>query len=175
MQKNNLEFNEKIQALQLRLIDEDGSIIGIVTKQEALAIGEEKKKDIVLVAKNSNPPVAKLCEKDKYIYKLMKEEKKKRNNSKKISVKEILVRIRTDKNDIANKMLRAKEFIADGNKVKINMRLKRKEIHMLQNGIDILNNLANELESVAKIESKTVLKEDEKPTNIFILLCPHKK
>ena len=130
MEKNQqkLRINFQIKVSQIRLIDEDGSSIGIIQIQDALKLAQSKNLDLIEINPKSSPPVCKIMDYGKYKY----EEKKKISESKKKQkiqeLKEINFRPSTDDNDLNHKLLSAKKFIVDGNKVKLSVRFKGREI-----------------------------------------------
>jgi translation initiation factor IF-3 len=151
-------INREIRAQEVRLIDEDKSQLGIVPAREALAIAEEKGLDLVEISPNANPPVCRLLDYGKYLYSIQKKAHEAQKLQKKISVKEIKFTPVIGEHDIEVKLKKIKEFLEEGNKVKITIwlrgRQKRKPemLHtMTEKILEIIREFA-EIESMPKKE-----------------------
>lgn len=147
-----LRVNRAIRARQVRVIDEDGKQLGIFTIQEALNIAEERDLDLVEVAPHATPPVCRLLDYGKYCYEQAKREREARKAQKTSMLKEIRLRPKTDDHDLETKARRAREFLLDGDKVKITVRFRGRERSHPELGQRILEQLIGLLKDVAEIE-----------------------
>jgi translation initiation factor IF-3 len=137
---------------QLRLVDEHGEMVGIVTRNEALDMAADAGLDLVEIAPNADPPVCKILDFGKYKY----EEQKKKNEAKKkqkvIEVKEVKFRPSIDDHDYDVKMRSMQKFIGEGDKVKVTMRFRGRELAHQELGMDVLMRVKGDLDLVAKVE-----------------------
>lgn len=122
-----LRFNNAITAPELRVIDENGDQVGILPREQALLKAREKGLDLIEISPTAQPPVAKITEYGKYLYHLQKEERQKRARQKTVEVKEIRLSIRIAAADLATKARKAEQFLKEGHKIKIDIRLKGRE------------------------------------------------
>lgn len=153
-QKKWYRINEKIFASQLRVLDSTGQQIGILPKYEALQKARDEGLDLVEVASHANPPVAKLIDFKKFLY---QEEKKKREEKKKAKTsetKEVRLGPFMSDNDLMVMVNRAKEFIADGDKVRLVVKFKGRQITKVSFGNEVITKVAHALSEVAKIEKE---------------------
>lgn len=118
------QINEEIRDAQIRLIDSDGSQLGIVSSKEALQLAASKDLDLVKIAPTANPPVCKIMDYGKYCFEQTKREKEARKNQKIVEVKEVRMTSKIDSNDFNTKAKQAIRFLEDGNKVKVSIRLQ---------------------------------------------------
>jgi len=137
---------------KLRLVDERGEMVGIVSRNEALDMAADAGLDLVEIAPNADPPVCKILDFGKYKY----EEQKKKNEAKKkqkvIEVKEVKFRPSIDDHDYDVKMRSMQKFIGEGDKVKVTMRFRGRELAHQELGMDVLMRVKGDLDSVAKVE-----------------------
>ena len=138
----------------MRVIDSDGKQLGILPRREALRLAEDRSLDLVEVAPNAEPPVAKLMDFGKYQYERAKREREARKSRKEIEVKEVRLRPKTDDHDIAFKVRQARSFLESGAKVKIRMRFRGREIYNLDVARKQFDHFAKELEDVGMIEQR---------------------
>lgn len=165
--KQDLPINEQIRAKEVQIIDAEGNKIGPISLNEALDIAYEKKLDLVLVAPNAQPPVCKLMNYGKYKFEQAKKEKEAKKKQKAIELKEIRITPNIEEHDFSFKAKNAKKFIEDGNKVKITVRFRGRELNYVKLGESVLNKFIEELDSVAIPEKKPVLEGK----NMFIILA----
>lgn len=118
------QINEEIRDAQIRLIDSDGSQLGIVSSKEALQLAASKDLDLVKIAPTANPPVCKIMDYGKYCFEQTKREKEARKNQKIVEIKEVRMTSKIDSNDFNTKAKQAIRFLEDGNKVKVSIRLQ---------------------------------------------------
>jgi translation initiation factor IF-3 len=146
--------NGAIQAPQLRVIDSDGKQLGILPRREALRLADDRELDLVEVAPNADPPVAKLMDYGKYQYEKAKREREARKSRKEIEVKEVRLRPKTDEHDINFKVRQARSFLQSGAKVKVRMRFRGREIYNLDVAKQQFDRFVSELEDVGVIEQR---------------------
>jgi translation initiation factor IF-3 len=147
-------LNAAIQAPQLRVIDSDGKQLGILPRREALRLADDRELDLVEVAPNADPPVAKLMDYGKYQYEKAKREREARKSRKEIEVKEVRLRPKTDEHDINFKVRQARSFLKSGAKVKVRMRFRGREIYNLDVAKQQFDRFVSELEDVAVVEQR---------------------
>ena len=150
-------INEEIRAKELRVIDTDGSQLGIMSRQEALDISEERKLDLVCVSPKANPPVCKILDYGKYKYELQKKEKEAKKNQKVIELKEIRLSLNIDTNDFNTKVNQAAKFLQQGHKVKVSIRFRGREMAHTSLGIDVEQRFAQALEGKAVVDKQPKL------------------
>lgn len=148
--------NDAIDAREVRLISEDGNQIGIVSKREALSEAEKRGLDLVEISPNANPPVCKIIDYGKYNYEQQKREKINKKKQHVITVKEVRFRPHTDTHDIETKVRKIREFIANGDRVKISVMFRGREMAHQEIGMDTIQNVIALLEDVAKIDKAPV-------------------
>jgi len=120
-------INEQIWAREVRLIDETGNQLGVMSRDQALDIARNKDLDLVEVSPDSRPPVCRIINFDKYRYQLEKKEKKQRKSSKKTELKEVRLGVRTGEHDLEFKRKKALQFLKEGRKVKIELVMRGRE------------------------------------------------
>tara|TARA_Y100001970_G_C14256509_1_gene875906 strand:+ start:3444 stop:3983 length:540 start_codon:yes stop_codon:yes gene_type:complete len=152
--KNNaLRINEHITAGQVRVISSNGKQLGILNIREALNVAEDEGFDLVEVSPEANPPVCKIIDYGKLKYKEQKSKKEAKKKQKTIEIKEIKMRPGIDKHDYDVKVKALSKFISSGNKVKISLRFRGREMEHKNLGFDLLKKLTNEVEKIAKVET----------------------
>jgi translation initiation factor IF-3 len=141
-------LNYQITSPTVRLLDEEGKQIGVVTKLEALQKAKELNLDIVEIAPNAKPPVAKLIDYKKFKYQEAKKEQENRKSQKNVGVKEIRLRPFIGAHDFDTRLKKAKEFLAGGNQVKLSLFFRGREITRKEFGFDVMKRFIAGLESV---------------------------
>ncbi|CAK0743633.1 translation initiation factor IF-3 [uncultured Gammaproteobacteria bacterium] len=144
--------NREINARSVRLVGADGEMVGVVALRDALVAAEEAGLDLVEVAPNAEPPVCKILDYGKYKYEAQKKANEARKKQKIIEVKEIKLRPNIDDNDYEVKMRGAKRFLEEGDKVKVTMRFRGREMAHQELGLQVLVRVRDELEEQAKVE-----------------------
>ena len=147
-----LRTNEKITASEVRVISSSGKQLGIISIREALNHAEDEGFDLVEVSPDANPPVCKIIDYGKLKYREQKSKKEAKKKQKTIEVKEIKIRPGIDKHDYQVKLKALSKFIGGGNKVKVSMRFRGREIEHQNLGMDLLNKLTQEVAEYAKVE-----------------------
>ena len=145
-------INEQIRDREVRLIGPDGEQIGVVSSREAQKIADEAGLDLVKIAPNAKPPVCKVIDYGKYRYDLARKEKDAKKKQKTVELKEIRLSPNIDTNDLNTKMNAAKKFLAKGNKVKITLRFRGREMAHMNSSKHILDDLAEQLSDIEVVE-----------------------
>ena len=146
-------INDRIRGGEIRLIGADGENIGVVTPARALALAEEAGLDLVEISPNAVPPVCKIMDFGRYKYEQQKREAEARKKQKVIEIKEIKFRPGTDTHDYDVKMRSVLKFLDEGDKVKITLRFRGREMAHQQLGLDLLNRVADDVAEVGKVEN----------------------
>lgn len=152
--EDSTRINDAIRAKEVRLISEDGKQIGIVSIREALEIAEKSDLDLVEISPNAVPPVCKIIDYGKYNYEQQKREKINRKKQHVITVKEVRFRPHTDTHDIETKVRKIREFIEGGDRVKISVMFRGREMAHQEMGMDTIVKVLSLLEDVAKIDKE---------------------
>ena len=150
--KQGPRINENIDNATVRLIDQEGGMVGVVPIQAALQAAEEAGLDLVEIAANADPPVCKILDFGKFKYEAQKKKNEARKKQKIIEVKEIKLRPNIDTNDYEVKMRNARRFLDDGDKVKVTMRFRGREMAHQDLGMNVLIKVRDELVEKAKVE-----------------------
>jgi translation initiation factor IF-3 len=150
--KDGPRVNDDILAQRVRLVDEKGQMVGVVTRTEALAKAVEAGYDLVEVSPNADPPVCKILDFGKYKYEEQKRRNEARKKQKVIEVKEIKLRPGIDDHDYDVKMRAMLKFIDEGDKVKVTMRFRGRELAHQELGMNVLMRVKDDLDKVAKVE-----------------------
>jgi translation initiation factor IF-3 len=145
-------INSEIAVLSVRLVDERGNMVGVVGRNEALTLASDAGLDLVEIAPNADPPVCKILDFGKYKYEEQKKKNEARKKQKIIEVKEIKLRPSIDDHDYDVKMRSMIKFIEEGDKVKVTMRFRGRELAHQELGMDVLVRVRNDLEEIAKVE-----------------------
>jgi len=144
--------NEEINVMRVRLVDERGQMVGIVGRNEALDMAADAGLDLVEVAPNADPPVCKILDYGKFKYEEQKKKNEARKKQKIIEVKEIKLRPSIDDHDYQVKMRSMNKFIEEGDKVKVTMRFRGRELAHQELGMNVLMRVRDDLEEIAKVE-----------------------
>ncbi|XVG95495.1 translation initiation factor IF-3 [Eubacteriales bacterium KG127] len=150
--KDKIRINEEIRDRELRVIDENGEMIGILSREEALSLADEKKLDLVNVSPNANPPVCKILDYGKYRYEQQKREKEAKKKQKSMQVKEIRLSVSIEEHDINVKAKTAVKFLKDGNKVKVSLRFRGRERNHVAQGQTVMEHFAEVVSEIGEIE-----------------------
>ena len=148
------KINEEIRDKELRVIDETGTMIGVMSREEALALAEEKKLDLVNVSPNAKPPVCKILDYGKYRYETQKREKEAKKKQKTIQVKEIRLSTFIEDHDIQVKAKTACKFLKDGDKVKVSLRFRGRERDHTAKGREVMEKFAECCSEVGVMDKK---------------------
>lgn len=165
-----MRVNEEIKAPKIRVIDVDGAQLGVYTVRDALKIAAERGQDLIEIAPQANPPVCKIIDFGKFKYEQQKREKIQRKNQQVSLLKEIRLHPNTDIHDFEFKAKHALNFLEEGNKVKVVVMFKGREMAYTEQGEDLLNKFVEKVQDIAKIESP--IKMEGK--NMNVILVPSK-
>lgn len=157
------EINEEIRDLEVRVLDEENEQLGIMSGKEALALAQEKKLDLVKIAPSAKPPVCKIMDFGKFRYEQQKKDKEARKKQKSAGVKEIRLGLNIEKNDLETKAKNAMKFLQSGDKVKVSLRFKGREMGYTQQGFEVVKKFTavieefGALEAPAKLEGRSLV------------------
>jgi len=165
--KQELPINGQIREKEVQVIGENGEKLGVISTHEALEMAAEKDLDLVLVAPNGNPPVCKIMNYGKYKFEQAKKEKEAKKKQKVLEVKELRVTPNIEEHDFEFKSKNARKFLEDGNKVKITVRFKGREVNNSKAGEVVLNKFIEKLSEVSVVEKQPKLEG----RNMFIILA----
>ena len=152
-----LMINEHIRDREIRLIGEDGEQLGIMSARDAMKLAREANLDLVKIAPTAKPPVCKIIDYGKYRYEQARREKEARKKQKTIEVKEIRLSPNIDTNDLNTKVNQARKFVSGGNKVKVAVRFRGRELAHTAVGKTILEDFAQKLSDIAVIDKPAKL------------------
>ena len=145
-------INEQIRDREVRLIGEDGEQLGIMSAREAMKIAMEAELDLVKIAPTAKPPVCKIIDYGKYKYEQTRKEKEAKKKQRTVEIKEVRLSPNIDTNDLNTKINNAKKFISKGNKVKVTLRFRGREMAHVQQSRHILDDFAETLADIAVVE-----------------------
>ncbi len=149
--------NERVRAREVRLIDEDGKPIGVMSSGQALALARERNVDLVEVSPMAVPPVCKLMDWGRFKYEQAKKENEARKHQKTVELKEIRMRPRTDEHDLGVKVRKIEEFLGEGDKVKVSVIFRGREMAHPELGRVVLDRVIAELKGVAALERPPIM------------------
>lgn len=152
-----LQINEEIRDREVRLIDAKGEQLGIVSIKEAYKIAMDSKLDLVKIAPQAKPPVCKILDYGKYKFDLSKKEKEARKKQKIVVLKEVRLSLRIETNDLNVKANQAKKFLSKGDKLKVSLRFKGREMGYTQLGYDVMKKFADLMSEVGVIEKRATM------------------
>ena len=150
-------INEQIRDREVRVVSESGEQLGIMSAREAMKLAQEAELDLVKIAPTAKPPVCKIIDYGKYRYEQARKEKEAKKKQKTIEVKEVRLSPNIDSNDLNTKIASARKFIEKGNKVKVTLRFRGREMAHVQQSKHILDDFAKQLEDVATVEKAAKL------------------
>ena len=158
-----MQINEEIRDKEIRVIMNDGEALGIMSADEALKIAEEKNLDLVKIAPQAVPPVCKIMDYGKYRFEQTKREKEAKKNQHVVEIKEVRLSLGIDTHDFETKVNHAKRFLTSGNKVKVSIRFRGREMAHTENGLTIMKQFSDacaefgNVEKAAKLEGKSMM------------------
>jgi len=147
--------NERIRVPEVRVIDENGENLGVLATDKAIAIAKERKLDLVEVAPQASPPVCKIVDFGKYYYQQEKRERKQQHRSK---LKEIKLTIKIGEHDFQTKLNRVREFLSNGDMVRISIFFRGREIIHATKGHELLRRVEEEVKDIARVEGQPMAK-----------------
>ena len=168
--KQDFLINEEIEFSKVQVVNSEGQKIGLMPTEKAIELAEEEGLDLVLVSPNPSNPVCKILDYSKYKFEMNKKAKESKKKQKTIEVKEVRISPNIDKHDLEVKAKNASKFIDAGNKVKVTMRFRGRELNFIDQGKEIMNNFRDliidaQVEKEAKMEGK----------NLIMFLVPKQK
>ena len=163
-----LSVNEKIRSPEVRVVNSEGKQLGVMSVKEAIRIAREEDSDLVEVAPNSKPPVCKIMDYGKYKYEQSKKAQEAKKSQTIIQVKEVKIRPKTEEHDLQYKLRNIRRFLGSGNKAKICVIFKGREIAHKERGTMMLERVAKEIEDVGVIEQKPKLEG----RNMTMIIAP---
>ena len=160
--KKELEINEEIRDKEVRVIGADGSQMGIMSAEQALKLAEDANLDLVKIAPTAVPPVCRVMDYGKYRFEQQKKEKENKKNQKVVETKEVRLSINIDTNDFNTKVNQANKFLKNGDKVKVSIRFRGREMAHSKLGLDVMERFGQALEGgtiekAAKLEGRNML------------------
>lgn len=156
-------LNERIRDREVRLIDEDGSQLGIVPTKEALTIARDKGLDLFLVQPDANPPVARIMDYGRFRFEQQKKDRETKKKHHTVDVKELKMRYKIEDHDYQVKLRKANEFLNDGDKIKVVIMLRGREMQHADMAVALMNRFSDELKELAivdrepRLEGKSVI------------------
>ena len=155
--KQELQIYEQIRDKELRVIDSDGTQLGIMPLRRAMELAEQKNLDLVKIAPQANPPVCKIIDYGKFRFEQAKREKEARKNQRVVEIKEVRLSLNIDTHDFETKKNHALRFISEGNKVKASIRFRGREMGHPELGLEIMRRFADAMSEVANVEKPAKL------------------
>ena len=168
--KKEHQINTEIRDKEVRLIGENGEQLGIVSSREALAVAEESGLDLVKISPNAVPPVCKVMNYGKYLFELNKKAKEAKKNQKVVEIKEVWLSMTIDVGDLNVKAKQAQKFLSSGNKVKVSIRMRGRQMAHSELGLEVMNKFYEIVKDFGTME-KNPLTEGR---NIWMMLAPTK-
>lgn len=145
-------INEQIRDKEVRLVGEDGEQLGIMSARDAMKLAEEAELDLVKISPKAKPPVCKIIDYGKFKYEQARKTKEAKKKQKVVELKEIVLSPNIDTNDLNTKVNNAKKFLAKGNKVKVTLRFRGREMAHVQKSRHVLTDFAAQLEDISTVE-----------------------
>ncbi|MBR1709076.1 MAG: translation initiation factor IF-3 [Clostridia bacterium] len=149
--------NEDIRDREVRVIDQNGEQLGVLPIRRALEMAEEAGLDLVKIVPNAKPPVCKFMDYDKYRYEQAKKEREIRKNQKVVSIKEVQLSATIEENDVLTKAKAAMKFLKNGDKVKVSIRFRGRQITHQEIGLAVMQDFAERVKDMAVVERKPLL------------------
>ncbi len=168
--KREHQLNAEIRDKEVRLIGEDGEQLGIVSSKEALNIAEDRGLDLVKISPTAVPPVCKIMNYGKYQFELAKKAKEAKKNQKVVEIKEVWLSMTIDVGDLNVKAKQAQKFLTSGNKVKVSIRMRGRQMAHSELGLDVMNKFFEIVKDFGTMEKKPLMEG----RNIWMMLVPNK-
>lgn len=165
-----MPINDEIRDKEVRLIDTDGSMLGVMTSGEAQKLANSRNLDLVKIVSNAVPPVCKIMNYGKCMFEMAKKEKEAKKNQKVIGIKEVRVSAKIEEHDFDFKVKNAYKFLQDGDKVKVSIRFRGREMHYTSLGEAVLEKFAEAVKDAGMVEKKPKLEGK----SMIMILCPKK-
>lgn len=165
-----IEINEQIRDREVRVIGAEGEQLGIMSSKDAYMMAKEKDLDLIKIAPTATPPVVKIADFGKYRYEMMRKEKEAKRNQRVTELKEIRMTPNIDQNDLNTKLSAARKFLEKGNKVKIALRFRGREMSRMNQSKYILDEFAEQLKDIAVLDKPAKVEG----RNMAIVISPKK-
>ena len=165
--KDDVIMNEMITVKEVRCTSDEGTNYGIISTADAMKLADEMGLDLVLIAPDAKPPVAKIMDYGKFRYQQEKRKKEAKKNQKVIVIKEIKLSVKIAENDISYKVKHAREFLEEGNHVKFRVFLKGREMAHPESGVEVLNKIWPKLEDIGVMDKEPKL--EGRYVNLLVL------
>lgn len=169
--KDQTQINSLIRDKEVRLIDADGTMIGVVSAREAQLKANERELDLVKISPNANPPVCKIMDYGKFLYEQNKRDKEAKKKQTTVEIKELRLSAKIEDHDFSFKAKNAIKFLEDGDKVKISIRFRGREITYSTLGREVMNKFAETVQEFGKMEKPPVMEG----RTMSMILVPNKK
>lgn len=168
--KREHQINEEIRDREVRLIGEDGEQLGIVSSREAQNIADDRGLDLVKISPNATPPVCKIMNYGKYVFELTKRAKEAKKNQKVVEIKEVWLSMTIDVGDLNVKAKQAQKFLSSGNKVKVSIRMRGRQMAHSELGVDVMKRFFELVKDQGTMEKQPLMEG----RNIWMMLAPTK-
>lgn len=165
-----IEINEQIRDREVRVIGAEGEQLGIMSSKDAYMMAKEKDLDLIKIAPTATPPVVKIADFGKYRYEMMRKEKEAKRNQRVTELKEIRMTPNIDQNDLNTKLSAARKFLEKGNKVKVALRFRGREMSRMNQSKYILDEFAEQLKDIAALDKPAKVEG----RNMAIVISPKK-
>ena len=165
-----IEINEQIRDREVRVIGAEGEQLGVMSSKDAYMMAKEKDLDLIKIAPTATPPVVKIADFGKYRYEMMRKEKEAKRNQRVTELKEIRMTPNIDQNDLNTKLSAARKFLEKGNKVKVALRFRGREMSRMNQSKYILDEFAEQLKDIAVIDKPAKVEG----RNMAIVISPKK-
>ncbi len=152
IKKNELQLNEEIKDVEIRVIDSDGSMLGVMQTKDAMKLALNKNLDLVKIVPNAVPPVCKIINYNKSVFEQAKKEKEAKKNQKTVSLKEVRLSATIEEHDFDVKVKSAMKFLQNGDKVKVSVRFRGREMKYTVTGKEVLEKFADELKDSGTVD-----------------------
>ena len=152
-----LMINEEIRDREVRLIDENGEQLGVMPTQKAMELAEERGLDLAKIQPTAKPPVCKLMDYDKYRYEQSRRERENRKNQRVVAIKEVQLSATIEENDVLTKAKMATRFLQDGDKVKVSIRFRGRQITHSEIGMKVMQDFAERCAEVSTVERRPLM------------------
>ena len=150
-------MNQEIRDREVRVISQTGEQLGVMATHAAMQLAEDAGLDLVKIVPNAQPPVCKLMDYDKYRYEQSKKERELRKNQKVVSIKEVQLSATIEENDVQTKAKAAQRFLGQGDKVKVSIRFRGRQITHPEVGLAVMQDFAKRVEDIAVVERKPLI------------------
>lgn len=161
-------MNREIRAQQIRVIDDEGNMLGVMTVPEALRIAEDRGLDLLEIAPTATPPTCKIMDYGKWKYEKKKQATAARKKQTVVTIKEVQMRPRTDQHDFETKMNHARRFLLDGDKVKVSLRFMGRELAHQELGLEVMQKAIAFVNDLALVEANPKMEGKQ----MFLMLAP---